>query len=90
MKSYPLKDVEFTYTGDRLHFDLLLLENGSFGLKIINSGDGRLNIELDKARLPPVRIMHLGFCEQDGIDFLKSVRNFLKLIDAEQQPENHR
>ena len=82
MKFHPEQDVEFFYTGNKMHVDFIMLENGSFGIKVINNDNARLNIDLDKCRMPPVQSVHLGFCDQDGIDFLAALRKFLVLLDS--------
>ncbi|MGZ8945367.1 MAG: hypothetical protein ACXW1W_08055 [Methylococcaceae bacterium] len=81
MKTYPVHDTEFSLDGDRLHFDVLLTEAGSFGLKAFSLGTSMITVEIDRHPLP-LQEISIGFVGQDAQDFIEALRGLLSLLDA--------
>ena len=81
MKPHPIVDNQFSFSGDKIHIDLIMTATDSFGLAIY-SLDENTTIHIEANGQPlPLQELKLALIGQDAQDFLIALRSLLALID---------
>ena len=81
MKPHPIIDNQFSFSGDKIHIDLIMTATDSFGLALYSLDENTtIHIEVDN-RPAAVQGVKLGFIGQDAQDLITAIRSLLALID---------
>jgi hypothetical protein len=64
-----------------MNIELVLTHEGSFGLRVYNTGIGEIRIEADKTPLF-LKEINIGFLGTEAQDFILAMRGLLSLLDA--------
>jgi len=81
MKPHPIIDNQYSFSGDKIHIDLIMTATGDFGLSVYSLDEHtKLHIEIDTK---PVSLQEvkLGFIGQEAQDLITAIRSLLALID---------
>ena len=79
-----MKNIQYTTETNTMQIDLLLTSVGSFGFEVINHNNAKFYLSRDHDfNSAPIPNACLVFTGSDGQDFIKALREFLRLIDSE-------
>ena len=81
MKPHPIIDNQFSFSGDKIHIDLIMTATDSFGLALYSLDENTtIHIEVN-GRPAAVQEIMVGLQGQDSQDLITSLRTLLTLID---------